>query len=99
MAREIRDVLKHIEMQPRVRASDPKQDGSKYVCIDSTHITMPRETWNLIKPSVIKLNYQYKDGRLWYIEKDQGISTSSFTEDELTALKVAYRMEHGNDNA
>lgn len=95
VAKEIRDVVRHIDFVPRVRISNA-DSKTKYVCIDSQHITMPRETWESIKGSVLKLNYEYKGGRLWFIEKEQSISTTAFTEEELTALRVAYRMEHGH---
>lgn len=91
-------MLKHITMYPRVGIKDSSDKNTKYICIDSPHMLMPRETWELIKGSCIKLNYDYKQGRVWYIERDQSVSTSSFTEDELTALRVARRMEDANGN-
>lgn len=61
------------------------------------NLAFPAETWRLIQPSLIKVDYNYSNGdRLWKFHKDKQIYTYVLTKDEVTAMHVAKRFEEAS---
>lgn len=57
-------------------------------------IAFPVETWRLIKPSLIKVDYNFtNNGKVWEIKSEQNIHVNVLTKDEMTALHVAKRFK------
>lgn len=56
-------------------------------------LAFPVETWRLIKPSLIKVDYNFtNNGKVWEIKSEQNIHVNVLTKDEMTALHVAKRF-------
>jgi hypothetical protein len=88
-------IFKMIELKPVVNIEDTSGDKVEpggFVVYNS--VAFPAETWALIKPSLLKVDYKYTNNeKLWFIPEDQKLYTTTFTADQMTALHVAKRFE------
>lgn len=92
--KHIWNVCKNIEIEFKVKAAEKDkplpQDG--FVTLDTYHVVIPVATYELLRPALFRLDYQYvNSNKLWHI-KDENIPVSVFTKDEMTALHVAKRL-------
>lgn len=92
--RHIWEVCRHIEIDFKVKAS-PKtaplpKDG--YITLDTFHVVLTVAAYEQLKAGLFRLDYSYiNNQKVWHI-KDEPISISAFTKDEMTALHVAKRL-------
>jgi hypothetical protein len=84
------DVVPVVRVADKLNAKDT-EDGD-YVVVGG--VAFPAETWKLISPSLMKVDYQYNNGsKCYYFPENQGIYTSVLTKDEITAMHVAKRFQ------
>lgn len=89
-------VCKHIEVEFKVKAEEKNKDKplpqDGFVCFDTYHVVIPVATYELLKPALFRLEYNYiGSSRVWSI-KDEKVPVTAFTKDEMTALHVAKRL-------
>jgi hypothetical protein len=89
-------IFKTIELNATVHVKDGQKEEDLppggYVVYSS--LAFPVETWRLIKPSLIKVDYSYTTGgKMWEIKDDPHVHTNVLTKDEMTALHVAKRFK------
>lgn len=92
-------IFKSVELVPMVPVTDTlKPDDTKdgdYIVMGS--VAFPAETYKLIKPSLMKVDYQFNNSKkCYYIPDDQKIYTNVLTADEVTAMRVARRFEEAS---
>lgn len=89
------EICKTIELKPVVvikdnSDKDPGPNG--YYVVGG--FAYPASTWNAIKDSVIRVDYDYKNSqRHWYIKEDQDVHASTLTAEEMIAMYVARRLD------
>lgn len=89
-------IFNSIELKAQVFVKDglkvgdlPAEGG--YVVYSS--LAFPVETWRLIAPSLIKVDWSYANGgKQFTINDDQSIQTQVLTKDQMTAMHVAKRF-------
>lgn len=94
--RRARKIFESVELVPMVRVSDTHKESEAGVgdFIVYQNLAFPAETWKLIKPSIMKVDYNYHAGsKVWCLHRDQKVYTSVLTKDEVTAMYVAKRFE------
>jgi hypothetical protein len=89
-------IFKSIEIEAKVYVKDGQKEADLppdgYVVYSS--LAFPVETWRLIKPSLIKVDYNYtNNGKVWEIKDDMSVHTNVLTKDQMTALHVAKRFK------
>lgn len=94
--KHIWNVCKHVEVEFKVNVNDKSKDAplpqDGFVSLDTYHVILPVATYELLKPALFRVDYQYvNSSKLWHI-KDEKIPVSVFTKDEMTALHVAKRL-------
>lgn len=94
-----RKIFKSVELVPMVRVSDttPEAEAKVGDFIVYQNLAFPAETWKLIKPSLLKVDYTYHSGdKVWSFHRDQKIYTGVLTKDAITAMRVAKRFEEAS---
>ena len=94
-----RKIFETVDLVPLVRVADSlKIEDLKqgdYVVVGS--VAFPAETWKLIRPSLMKVDYQFHNStKCYHITDDQKIYTSVLTKDEMTAMHVARRFKEAS---
>ncbi len=91
-----RKIFESVDLEPMVRVADKLKiedlNQGDYVVMGS--VAFPAETWKLIRPSLMKVDYQFNNSqKCFFFPNEQGIYTSVITKDEMTAMHVAKRFK------
>lgn len=94
--KHIWNVCKNVEVEFKVNVNTKDKDAplprDGFVTLDTYHVVIPVATYELLRPALFRLDYQYvNSSKLWHI-KEEKIPVSVFTKDEMTALHVAKRL-------
>ena len=85
------EIKTQVFVKDGLKVGDLPADGG-YVVYNS--LAFPVDTWRLIAPSLIKVDWSYANGgRMFAINDDSSIHTHVLTKDQMTAMHVAKRFK------